>query len=90
MGMVSKKMGEEEIKTMFSQFGPIEDCTVLRDDNGVSRGGRRLELATFFIIPEKVPTRAFSWLKGHKGCPRRGLYRDCEILANLRLKLRKI
>ena len=40
MGMVSKKMGEEEIKTMFSQFGPIEDCTVLRDDNGVSRGGR--------------------------------------------------
>ena len=38
MGMVSKKMGEEEIKTMFSQFGPIEDCTVLRDDNGISRG----------------------------------------------------
>ena len=36
--MVSKKMGEEEIKTMFSQFGPIEDCTVLRDDNGISRG----------------------------------------------------
>ena len=57
MGMVSKKMGEEEIKTMFSQFGPIEDCTVLRDDNGVSRGGRRLELATFFTITEKAPTK---------------------------------
>jgi len=36
--MVSKKMGEEEVKGMFSQFGPIEDCTVLRDDNGISRG----------------------------------------------------
>ena len=36
--MVSKKLGEEEVKGMFSQFGPIEDCTVLRDDNGISRG----------------------------------------------------
>ena len=36
--MVSKKLGEEEIKNMFSQFGAIEDCTVLRDDNGISRG----------------------------------------------------
>ena len=36
--MVSKKLDEEDIKAMFSQFGPIEDCTVLRDDNGISRG----------------------------------------------------
>ena len=38
VGMVSKKLGEEEVKLMFQQFGPIEDCTVLRDDNGISRG----------------------------------------------------
>ena len=38
VGMVSKKLGEEEIKNMFNQFGAIEDCTVLRDDNGISRG----------------------------------------------------
>jgi len=38
VGMVSKKLGEEEVKSMFHQFGPIEDCTVLRDDSGVSRG----------------------------------------------------
>ena len=38
MGMVSKKLGEEEIRSMFCQFGAIEDCTVLRDDNGISRG----------------------------------------------------
>ena len=36
--MVSKKLSEEEVKGMFSQFGPIEDCTVLRDDHGISRG----------------------------------------------------
>ena len=42
MGMVSKKMGEDEVKGMFSQFGPIEDCTVLRDDNGISRGKLKL------------------------------------------------
>jgi len=36
--MVCKKLGEEDIKAMFIQFGPIEECTVLRDDNGISRG----------------------------------------------------
>ena len=38
IGMVSKKLNEEDIRAMFIQFGPIEECTVLRDDNGVSRG----------------------------------------------------
>jgi hypothetical protein len=38
VGMVSKKLNEEEIKRMFQSFGPIEDCSVLRDDAGVSRG----------------------------------------------------
>ena len=42
VGMVSKKLGEEEIKTMFNQFGAIEDCTVLRDDNGISRGEEKV------------------------------------------------
>ena len=38
IGMVCKKLNEEEIKAMFIKFGPIEECTVLRDDNGISRG----------------------------------------------------
>jgi len=38
IGMVCKKLNEEDIKAMFIQFGPIEECTVLRDDNGISRG----------------------------------------------------
>jgi RNA recognition motif-containing protein len=38
IGMVCKKLNEEDIRNMFIHFGPIEECTVLRDDNGISRG----------------------------------------------------
>merc|ERR1719458_740585 len=38
IGMVCKKMGEEDIRHMFDKFGPVEEVTVLRDDQGVSRG----------------------------------------------------
>merc|ERR1719458_1829142 len=38
IGMVCKKMGEEDIRQMFDKFGPVEEVTVLRDDQGVSRG----------------------------------------------------
>jgi hypothetical protein len=36
--MVSKKLNEEDIKQIFQVFGPIEECSVLRDETGVSRG----------------------------------------------------
>jgi hypothetical protein len=36
--MVSKRLNEDDIKKMFAVFGPIEECTILRDDNGISRG----------------------------------------------------
>ena len=39
--MVNKRLDEEEIKQIFAKFGPIEECTVLRDDNGISRGKYR-------------------------------------------------
>ena len=54
--MVSKKLGEEEIKNMFNQFGAIEDCTVLRDDNGISRG----EKIALEYLTEKNADCAFS------------------------------
>ena len=53
--MVSKKLGEEEVKGMFSQFGPIEDCTVLRDDNGISRGKLKLIIIdSDFLYSSKI------------------------------------
>jgi CUG-BP- and ETR3-like factor len=36
--MVSKNLDEPSIRTIFQSYGSIEDCTVLRDGNGKSRG----------------------------------------------------
>ncbi|XP_059080567.1 CUGBP Elav-like family member 2 isoform X4 [Tigriopus californicus] len=38
VGMVSKKFNENDVRVMFSHFGTIEECTVLRDANGISKG----------------------------------------------------
>ena len=38
VGMVSKKFSESDVRVMFNSFGTIEECTVLRDTNGVSKG----------------------------------------------------
>ncbi|XP_071744894.1 CUGBP Elav-like family member 1 isoform X3 [Lepeophtheirus salmonis] len=38
IGMVSKKYNEEDIKNMFKSYGTIEECTVLRDTSGISKG----------------------------------------------------
>ena len=42
MGMVSKKYGENDVRAMFQHFGTIEECTVLRDNNGISKGDKLL------------------------------------------------
>ena len=38
VGMVSKKYNESDVRVMFQSFGTIEECTVLRDTNGISKG----------------------------------------------------
>lgn len=38
VGMLNKKLTEEDVKAMFIQFGHIEDCSVLKDAEGKSRG----------------------------------------------------
>ena len=42
VGMVSKKYNENDVRAMFNSFGTIEECTVLRDTNGVSKGKSRV------------------------------------------------
>ncbi|CAG7835605.1 unnamed protein product [Allacma fusca] len=38
VGMLSKKLMESDVRIMFNRFGLIEECSILRDSNGVSRG----------------------------------------------------
>lgn len=40
VGMITKNFDEEKVKELFQSFGTIEDCTILRDNHGKSRGKR--------------------------------------------------
>lgn len=36
--MLSKNMNEQDVKKMFSPYGSIEECTILKDSNNQSKG----------------------------------------------------
>uniref|UniRef100_A0A3Q3F2W1 CUGBP Elav-like family member 2 n=1 Tax=Labrus bergylta TaxID=56723 RepID=A0A3Q3F2W1_9LABR len=55
IGMVAKKYGENEIRMMFSSFGQIEECRILRGPDGQSRG--RCTLGTDKSSPYKEQRR---------------------------------
>lgn len=38
VGMLNKKYSEADVRQLFSGHGTIEECTVLRDANGLSKG----------------------------------------------------
>lgn len=38
VGMLNKKYNENDVRQMFSNHGTIEECTVLRDPSGQSKG----------------------------------------------------
>lgn len=38
VGMLSKKYNEQDVRQLFSGYGTIDECTVLRDQSGQSKG----------------------------------------------------
>ena len=41
MGMLSRKNTEQDVRMLFSAFGQIEECTILREQSGESKGWYR-------------------------------------------------
>lgn len=44
--MLNKKYNEQDVRQLFSSQGCIEECTVLRDQNGQSKGCAFVTYAT--------------------------------------------
>lgn len=53
IGMISKKCNENDIRLMFSPYGQIEECRILRGPDGLSRGERVVWAGSILLVDDR-------------------------------------
>ena len=43
VGMLPKTMGDNELTVMFAPYGALEDCVILKDRDGQSKGEQHIK-----------------------------------------------
>ena len=50
IGMLSKKLNEDDLRVMFSPYGSIEELTILRNPDGGSKGMNKFNFNLVFKV----------------------------------------
>ena len=64
VGMLGKQQAEDEVREIFINYGAIEECTILRDQNGNSKGCAFVKLSS-----TEAAQRAITELHGSRTMP---------------------